>query len=305
MNETGATAETADLSTQDLDLLTNLLISPAQLADRLADPAWVVVDCRFALADPTQGDRQYATAHIPGAVYAHLDRDLSSPAGPHGGRHPLPPLDRLVDRLGQWGIDRDRWVAIYDDSRFGFAARLWWLLRYLGHDRAVLLDGGWSAWVAAGLPTTADVPAPLRRAFEPQVRPELLATIKDVKETQRLGEGMLLDSREPVRYRGETEPIDPVAGHIPGAVNYPWVEVCDAQGQARSILALQDHFRAIDPAPAPIVYCGSGVTACANLWALTRAGYGQARLYAGSWSDWCSYPELPVVTRSAFNRATD
>ncbi len=303
MHETGATAGTADAFTQGL--LTDLLISPAQLADRLADPAWVVVDCRFSLADPALGDRQYATAHIPGAVYAHLDRDLSAPARVHGGRHPLPPLDRLVERLGQWGIDRDTWVAIYDDSRFGFGARLWWLLRYLGHDRAVLLDGGWSAWVEAALPTTAALPQRSPRSFVPQVRPELLATIDDVKEAQRLGEGMLLDSREPARYRGETEPIDPVAGHIPGAVNYPWIEVCDAQGRARSIPALREHFRDIQPAPAPIVYCGSGVTACVNLWALARAGYGQARLYAGSWSDWCSYPELPMITQSAFNRATD
>jgi thiosulfate/3-mercaptopyruvate sulfurtransferase len=273
------------------------LITPTALADRLADPAWAIVDCRFALSDPSLGEQQYAAGHIPGAVYAHLDRDLSSPAQALGGRHPLPPVDRLAATLGRWGIGPQTWVAIYDDSQFGFAARLWWLLRYVGHDRAVLLDGGWSAWVAAELPTTTDIPQPAPQVFEPQVRSELYATIEQVQQMQRSGQGTLIDSREPARYRGEVEPIDPVAGRIPGAVNYPWQEVCE-QGFARSPEALRAHFQAIDPDHPPVVYCGSGVTACVNLWALARAGRSDGKLYGGSWSDWCARPELPVVTRS-------
>ncbi|TAD76241.1 MAG: sulfurtransferase [Oscillatoriales cyanobacterium] len=275
------------------------LITPTALADRLADADWAIVDCRFSLADPSLGEQQYAAGHIPGAVYAHLDRDLSSPAQELGGRHPLPPLDRLAATLGHWGIGPQTWVAIYDNSRFGFAARLWWLLRYLGHDRAVLLDGGWSAWVAAGLPTTTEIPQPAPQVFEPQVRSQLFVTIEQVQRLQGSGQGTLIDSREPARYRGEEEPIDPVAGRIPGAVNYPWQAVCDDAGQARSPEALRDHFQAIDPDHPPVVYCGSGVTACVNLWALARAGRADGRLYGGSWSDWCARPELPVVTQSS------
>lgn len=280
-------------------LLLEQLISPEQLAPMLSDPNWVVVDCRFSLGDRNLGQQQYQTAHIPGAVYADLERDLSGPVGPHGGRHPLPVIDRLVDQLGFWGIDTDRWVAVYDDSQFGFAARFWWLLRYLGHDRVVLLDGGWSAWRRAGLPTTSQPSHPIVRQFVPRPRLELLASIDTIKQAQRLAEGTIIDSREPARYRGEVEPIDPVAGHIPGAINYPWVQVCDPEGRARSIASLKSHFQDLPPNPPPIVYCGSGVTACVNLWALARAGLPQARLYVGSWSDWCSYPDLPKVTAPA------
>lgn len=250
----------------------------------------VIIDCRFSLADPDLGRKQYQANHLPGAYYLNLNQDLSSPVQKHGGRHPLPDLEQLAAKLAALGITLGETLVIaYDDSRFAFAARLWWLLRYLGHDRVALLDGGFSGWQNQGYPLTSELPpAPFKIGkFIPQLRSEMLVNIHQVKARQEWT--ALVDSREPERYRGEREPIDPVAGCIPGALNYPWQEVTDAQGFLQPIEIHQQRWERLQETTEIMVYCGSGVTACVNLLSLEIAGIKTGKLYAGSWSDWCSY----------------
>jgi thiosulfate/3-mercaptopyruvate sulfurtransferase len=251
-----------------------------------------IIDCRFALADPDLGRQQYQAAHIPGAEYLDLNQDLSSPAQVHGGRHPLPADRVLGAKLAAMGINADTLVIAYDDSRFAFAARLWWLLRYYGHKQVAILDGGYSNWVKAGYPVIADQsPATAPGNFQPQLQPSWTVDIEQVRTIQASTAHILIDSREPDRYLGNTEPIDPIAGHIPSAVNYPWQTVSTPEGLALSIELQQQRWAAISPDLEPIVYCGSGVTACVNLFSLHLAGIEPAKLYSGSWSDWCSYQQ--------------
>jgi thiosulfate/3-mercaptopyruvate sulfurtransferase len=267
------------------------------LADEL-NRDLAIVDCRFGLGDPELGRTQYETAHIPGADYLDLNRDLSSPVGVHGGRHPLPDDRVLGAKLAAMGINADTLVVAYDDSRFGFAARLWWLLRYYGHDRVALLDGGYTNWVKAGYPVTNERPkitAPGN--FQPQLQSDWIVDIQRVRAIQDSPAHVLIDSREPDRYLGKTEPIDPVTGHIPSAVNYPWQGVTTAAGFTLPIDAQQQRWAAISPDPTiqKIVYCGSGVTACVNLFSLELAGIAGGKLYPGSWSDWISYSSSAIV----------
>ncbi|MBL1174520.1 sulfurtransferase [Pantanalinema sp. GBBB05] len=273
--------------------MTSPLVSATWLHHHLNDRQVVIVDCRFALMQPDLGQQQYQEAHIPGAYYLDLNRDLSSPVTQHGGRHPLPDATALAAKLSAMGIGSDAaaptLVVAYDDSRFAFAARLWWVLRYLGHDRVVVLDGGFAAWKAAGYPVTSDIPPSQAGNFLPRLQPESVVDIDQVKARKDLPEVILVDAREGERYRGEREPIDPVAGHIPGAVNYPWQDVTDAQGFAKSIAEQQQRWQGVESAEEVLVYCGSGVTACVNLLSLELAGINTGKLYAGSWSDWCSY----------------
>lgn len=258
--------------------------------DRLDRPDTIVVDCRFQLTAPDLGRQQYLESHLPGAYYLDLDRDLSAPIERHGGRHPLPNPDILAEKLASLGvISGESHVIAYDDSRFAFASRLWWLLRYLGHDRVSLLDGGWKGWLAAGYPVSAEPAAPAPGRFIPAPRPEWTVSIGDVKNRPAPPASVLIDSREGDRYRGEREPIDPIAGHIEGAVNYPWVEVTDERGFIWPADFHQRRWREIGRDGGAIVYCGSGVTACVNLLSLALAGYDNVKLYAGGWSDWCSY----------------
>jgi thiosulfate/3-mercaptopyruvate sulfurtransferase len=270
------------------------LVTVEWLAAHLADPGVVVVDCRFELANPSAGRAAHEEAHVPGAAYLDLDRDLSGPKAAHGGRHPLPDPAVFAATLGALGVDETVTVVAYDVPQAAIAPRLWWILRYLGHDRAAVLDGGWPAWRAAGLPVEGGAP-PRRtpRRFVPRLRPEMTATVEDVRRLSA-GHGTLVDSRAPERYRGEVEPLDPVAGHVPGARNLPWNEALDAQGRLKPRAALAGRFEGVGEEA--VVYCGSGVTACANLLAMDEAGVTGARLYPGSWSDWCSYPENPVAT---------
>jgi thiosulfate/3-mercaptopyruvate sulfurtransferase len=268
------------------------------LADK-SNPNIAIVDCRFALSDPDLGRKQYETAHIPGAYYLDLNRDLSSPVGMHGGRHPLPDDRVLGAKLAAMGISSDTLVIAYDDSRFGFAARLWWLLRYYGHDyspqerlrqRVALLDGGYTNWVKAGYPVTPDLPKVIAPGnFKPRLQSDWIVDIDRVRAIQNSPTHLLIDSREPDRYLGNTEPIDLVAGHIPSAVNYPWQGVSTPDGFALSMAEQQQRWAAIAPDLDPIVYCGSGVTACVNLLSLELAGITGGKLYPGSWSDWISY----------------
>jgi thiosulfate/3-mercaptopyruvate sulfurtransferase len=267
------------------------IVSGDWLHKHLADPQVVVVDCRFALQQPEQGQQLYRVSHIPGAHYLDLNQDLSSPVQQHGGRHPLPDLDNLGAKLSACGVQSEppSLVVAYDDSRFAFAARLWWLLRYLGHDSVALLDGGWSAWQAAGYPVDSEAPSIRSGVFHPKLRSHLVVDIDYVKAHKDQDGVVLVDSREGDRYRGEREPIDPIAGHIPGAVNYPWQATSTEQGYWHSPNHLADHWQAVQTAEKVIIYCGSGVTACVNLFALEIAGIQTGKLYAGSWSDWCSY----------------
>ncbi|XGV95822.1 MAG: sulfurtransferase [Leptolyngbya sp. BL-A-14] len=269
------------------------VVSAAWLVAHLDDPNVAIADCRFSLMQPALGCEQYQAGHIPGAVYLDLNQDLSSPVGEHGGRHPLPDIAQLSSKLSAMGVhstpEAQTLVVAYDDSRLAFASRLWWLLRYLGHDRVAVLDGGFTGWQAAGYPVTQAVPTPKVGAFVPQLRSDLVVDIATVNARKAEPGVVLVDSREPERYRGEHEPIDPIAGHIPGAVNYPWQTVTDANGYLLPVEVQRQRWHDLETARELMVYCGSGVTACVNLLSLELAGIQTGKLYAGSWSDWCSY----------------
>ncbi len=268
----------------DFAAQTHWSVAPDWLTAQLDHPQVVVIDCRFSLANPQAGAAQYAISHIPGAQYLDLNQDLSSPVQPHGGRHPLPDPEMFVAKLSALGIGDTTLVVAYDDQRLAFASRLWWLLRYYGHDQVVVLDGGYNRWQTEGYLVTAAVSQPQPQPFVPQIRADWTREIAAIKAETPL----LIDSREAERYRGEQEPIDPVAGHISGALNYPWQGVTDAAGRLLSPDLQRQRWSEL-PAGEPTVYCGSGVTACVNLLSLAIAGREPARLYPGSWSDWCSY----------------
>jgi len=270
------------------------LVTPQWLNEHLGDPDLVIADCRFSLDEPTSGIGQYQQSHIPGAVYFDLNLDLSSAPQTHGGRHPLPDPLKLAAKLSAAGVSSvdsasPSHVVIYDDSRFAFASRLWWLLRYLGHEQVSLLDGGFRNWQKAGLPVTSEVPTPKVGCFQPQIQKGWVVDRPQVQALQNQPGAVLVDARTGDRYRGEFEPIDPIAGHIPGAVNYPWLDATDEQGYGRSPDEHRQRWASLTGATDVIVYCGSGVTACVNLLSIYLAGLPMGRLYAGSWSDWCSY----------------
>jgi len=269
---------------------TAFIVSAAWLKKHLEDRQVVIIDCRFSLADPSEGQKQYETGHIPGAHYLDLNKDLSSPVGIHGGRHPLPNPSKLASTLEAIGVWKDETLVVaYDDSRLAFAARLWWLLRYLGHNRVAVLDGGLTGWKSAGYPVTDRVSPHPTGSFVPQVRSQWVVDIDAVKARKDNPGVMLVDSRDPDRYQGLREPIDPIAGHIPGAVNFPWKEVTDSDGFVQPLTEQSRMWESIESGSEMIVYCGSGVTACVNLLSLELAGQSGGKLYAGSWSDWCSY----------------
>jgi len=273
------------------------LIDTSTLHTHRNDPNWVVMDCRFSLADPDAGRRAYRDNHLPGARYAHLDEDLSDPVTPTTGRHPLPDPGRLAQKLGEWGIDHDTQVVAYDDmGGMLAAARLWWLLRWLGHTACAVLDGGLPAWRGAGLPLTAEIPAARPTAFVPRPDDRLWMSTEQVLTLSATE--VLLDARAAARYRGEMEPIDPVAGHIPGALNLPTDGNLAPEGHFLPVAALRERFAVAlnDRSPATVIHaCGSGVTACHNLLAMEAAGLGGSRLYAGSWSEWIRDPQRAVA----------
>lgn len=277
------------------------LIAPRQLAERLGDPKLVILDCRFALEDVDYGQRSYAEGHIAGAHFADLERDLSGPVVKGvTGRHPLPQPERLIERLQQWGISNDSEVVLYDDGPGAFAARAWWLLAWLGKRSGVfLLDGGLKAWHAAGLPLSLDPADRHEGTFSGKPDPALLVSAQQLRE--RLGDPALtlLDARALPRFRGEVEPIDPVAGHIPGAQCAAFTDNLGADGHFLPADQLKARFDKLVGARNPqdlVAYCGSGVTACHNLFALSLAGYPLAPLYAGSWSEWITDPQRQVAT---------
>ena len=276
------------------------LISVDGLAQFLNDPNWVIVDCRFWLDNSEKGRLDYQDAHIPGAVYAHLDEDLAGPVLPgETGRHPLPTVDSFVQRLSAWGISSETQVVVYDDRGGMIAARLWWMLRWLGHESVALLDGGYPAWLEEGQPVTDEIISPETQQFIPKINPNILSTSDDI--LQHFGDPghLLIDSRAPERFRGEQEPIDPVAGRIPGAINYFWGTNLDPKGYIQLKQVLRGRFESLFgdiPAEQVTFYCGSGVTAAHNALAVAHAGLGLSRVYAGSWSDWITDSERPTVT---------
>lgn len=268
------------------------------LSRHLENAGWVVVDCRYRLGDAEAGRRAYLEAHVQGAVYADLNRELAGPPGGDAGRHPLPHLDTFRVTLGGWGIGEGAQVVCYDDAGGAYAARLWWMLRYLGHRAVAVLDGGWQAWVAGGYPTSSGEERASPVTFTGEPDPAMVASLEEVAALSAEG-GLLVDSRDAARYRGEVEPIDAAAGHIPGARNRPYARNLKADGTLRSAEELAQDWRAVlgeeDPAEA-VVYCGSGVTACHNLLSLEVAGLSGARLFVPSWSGWSANPERPVAT---------
>lgn len=271
------------------------LISARDLNDTIAGaPAAVVFDCRFSLVDSSAGRRQYEEAHIPGARYADLERDLSGIRGA-AGRHPLPDRDDLVERLRRWGVNNDSHVVCYDQNNGATACRLWWLVRWLGHSGVQVLDGGLDAWIAAGLPTDAAAVVPDEGAFEAGTPLTRVSSADDLS----LGGLEILDARDAARFRGENEPFDPVAGHIPGAKCAFFGENIGG-GRFRSQDELAARFRSLGVAKSSDIacYCGSGVTATHNILALLEAGYPEPALYPGSWSEWVSDPARPVATGS-------
>lgn len=272
-----------------------MLISAAQLKALLAHEAVVVFDCRFSLQDPAKGRQQYVEGHIPGAVYLSLNDDLSSPVQVHGGRHPLPSQADFTHKLAVAGVNDNSRIVVYDNGE-GMATRAWWLLRYFGHEEVAVLDGGWKAWLASNMPVNRDVPAPKSGHFTPRPRADRVVSVQEVERlVAEPGETALLDARAADRYRGENETIDPLAGHIPGAYNAPWLEGIDAEGAWKPADAQRKRFARFSNQPV-VVYCGSGVTACATLFAMELAGLRDVKLYPGSWSDWCSYAEHPIAT---------
>ncbi|TCP29810.1 thiosulfate/3-mercaptopyruvate sulfurtransferase [Scopulibacillus darangshiensis] len=264
--------------------------------DHIDDENIVIADCRFNLQDPREGRRQYNKAHLPHAVYFDLEKDLSRQATRHGGRHPLPDVKDLAFKLGNSGVDHRKTVIAYDDQGGAFAARLWWLLNYFGHDKVLVMDEGFSAWHKEGYPVENDRPAPHPTQFVPKVHNEMIVTHVDVCSLLENKDNVaLIDSRARSRYLGEEEPMDAKAGHIPGAENWFWKENLTPEGKWKTEPELKNRFASLENKKSITVYCGSGVTACPNILGLQKAGFTNVKLYPGSWSDWISYEEYPIA----------
>lgn len=276
------------------------LVSAEQVADLLGDSRLLLFDCRYELARPDAGREAYLRGHLPGAVHADLHHDLAGPTTPNSGRHPLPDPQDFAARLRHWGVDDDSLLLAYDDASGMWASRFWWMAsKWLGHRHVAVMDGGMRRWLQLGLPTTTD-PAPWRPAGDFAARPDAGACV-DADTTQAAAldpRRRVLDARAAERYRGEVEPLDPVAGHVPGAFNHPSSGVVAADGRFLPPAALADAFtRTLGSISAAdtITMCGSGVTACHLLLAMEHAGLSGARLYPGSWSEWSRDPARPVA----------
>jgi thiosulfate/3-mercaptopyruvate sulfurtransferase len=275
------------------------LVDVATLATHLHDPNWLVVDCRFDLANPDAGEAAFGQGHIPGAVYAHLDRDLAAPITAITGRHPLPHPQHFARTLSRWGVTADTQVVAYDADNSMYAARLWWMLRWLGHNAIAVLDGGFKAWLAAGMNTSNENVTRASSQFVARADRSMWVDASEVARASKDSSWRVLDARAPERYRGIVEPIDSVAGHVPGARNHPFAQNLASDGRFASPAELRAQFEASRggvPAARTIAMCGSGVTACHLLLALEIAGERGAKLYSGSWSEWIRDPSRPVAT---------
>jgi thiosulfate/3-mercaptopyruvate sulfurtransferase len=278
------------------------IISVAELAKHLDDPNWAIIDARFKLANLEQSRSDYFDGHIQGAVYAHLNDDLSGPIIPgETGRHPLPSVEKASTVFSRFGIDSNVQVVAYDDLGGALAAgRVWWLLRWLSHEAVAILDGGWQAWVRNKLPVKSGEETRLPRIFIPRARHELVVSTDEIDKMRNDPNFVVLDARSADRYRGENETIDPVAGHIPGALSAPYAANLNPDGTFRSAGEFARRYqKLVNGAPADHVacYCGSGVTATHDILAMMMAGLGEARLYAGSYSEWITDANRPVEKR--------
>lgn len=269
------------------------LISVSELSELIKEKNCQIFDSRYSLTDVSAGRKAYLEAHIPSAVYVDLGKDLSAIPDGTNGRHPLPEPDSLREGFSSLGINSGLQTVVYDDAGGSFAARMWWLLRYMGHMSVAVLDGGWQRWLAEAGPVESGFITPEHRQFQGQSRREWLVRLEEVE-----GQPLLVDSREAARFSGEVEPVDPVAGHIPGALNYCWKNNLAENGLFLSPRELRQQIEKIlggRNAAESVFYCGSGVTACHNLLAAAHAGLEAPRLYAGSWSEWCQHKEKPIA----------
>ena len=275
-------------------------VDPRDLLPHLGDPNWAVVDCRFKLDDTEAGRRAYLDAHIPGAIYADLDRDLSGRKTGRNGRHPLPDPDTLRRAFSAMGISESTQVIAYDDMNGGLAAaRAWWLLRYVGHRFAAVLNGSWQSWVAAQYPVRSGEESREAAQFIGHPHPQMIVGADSVSSLAASPDWAIIDSRSAVRYRGDEEPLDPIAGHIPGARNYDWQNNFDSSGRLLPPDQLREQMQKIlggAPPEQAVYYCGSGVTSAFNVLVMEAVGLTGAKLYPGSWSEWCSDPARPIAT---------
>ena len=282
------------------------LITTSQLAE-FRKPDWVIIDCRFDLSKPDWGFLNYLEGHLPDAIYAHLDKDLSGKVTRQTGRHPLPEPDIFSNKLTSWGIQKDTQVVVYDTTGGSFAVRLWWMLRYYGHLQVALLDGGFPLWLREKRPTQTGAyhPNPASAPFVPSFHPEMLVSADEVERIRQDPVYLLIDARSPQRFSGEIEPIDSVAGHIPGAFNRFHGKNLNHEGVFKSTSILQVEFARLlknTPPENVVVYCGSGVTSCHHLLAMEIAGLKGARLFVGSWSEWIRDPNRPIAVNSLRTR---
>lgn len=273
----------------------NPLIEVSELQTLLSTAANVyVADCRFNLMNPEAGQAAFSAGHIPGAQYWNLDTVLSDLTQQGAGRHPLPTAEAFQESLQKLGVSKGQLIVVYDDQKSAFASRAWWLLRYYGHDNVRILNGGFAAWSAAGHPISADVAPAERGDFVAVPKPAMLVTFKIVLDSLETRNEVLVDARDTPRYLGEVEPLDPVAGHIPGALNKPASSAVDDNGFWLPAEQQQTRWSDIDAGDNLVLYCGSGVTACVNAVSRCLAGLPEGRVYAGSWSQWCNTPGAPV-----------
>ncbi|WP_141434036.1 sulfurtransferase [Bacillus sp. 03113] len=274
----------------------NFVVEKQWLAEQLNNEKVKIVDCRFQLGNPDEGEKLYLKSHLPGAYYFDLEKKLSAPVSKHGGRHPLPEIDQFQMEVEKAGIDNTKIVIAYDDGEGQYASRFWWMMTYIGHDEVYVLNEGFKGWVEAGYSTTKEVPEVELAKFDLNIRKEMLASYEEVKEAvdQKKKSPILIDSRDERRYLGEIEPIDKRPGHIPGAINKVWSDGLE-QGSFKNKEEQKKRFAELNQEEPIIVYCGSGVTASPNYIALKMAGYQNVKLYAGSYSDWVSYDDNPVV----------
>ncbi|RIZ71779.1 MAG: sulfurtransferase [Methylococcales bacterium] len=275
------------------------LISASLLNQNLNNPNWIIIDCRFSLANYDAGHYAYRHGHIPHACYANLNKDLSAQPTELTGRHPLPDFNLLTKKLGDWGINHQTQVVVYDDAGGAFAGRLWWLLRCLGHDKVAVLNGGIQHWQKLGYALTTSLPCTQPSTFRAYLNCSNWLTARQVENHLAKKDICLIDARSPERYRGEQEPIDPIAGHIPLALNRPLTLNLDKQGLFLSPETLAQQFKALiatTSATQVVHYCGSGVTACHNLLAMEYAGLKGSKIYAGSWSEWISNKNRTIIT---------
>ncbi|WP_182200230.1 sulfurtransferase [Paraliobacillus salinarum] len=274
----------------------NVTVSKEWLSQQLQNEQVKIVDCRFDLGNQRKGTELYHQSHIPGAFYFDLEKQLSAPVREHGGRHPLPEVDQFKREVEKIGIDHTKTVVVYDSGECQYASRFWWLLTYIGHEEVYILNEGFTGWIEAGYMSINEIPVSEPSTFKTNIKQDMLASYNEVKDivTEKNKSVTLIDSRARERYLGEVEPIDRRAGHIPGAINKCWVDALD-QGTFKNKEEQKKRFSELDSQQPIIVYCGSGVTAVPNYIALKMAGFHNVKLYAGSYSDWVSYEENPVV----------